>query len=319
VIGRWQEFVFKAVGLLLPAVRQAHEVARQSSGGNNLKQIGVGFHNYADSNGRSPSVQIMAGLEERASYDLYAQYFDQDVADDQQTINPANYGANLFRVVSWATCPSSTNSVVPTACSSGAGKPDAFNTRVGLVTYRENAGVPPTSGAWTQVNGGLTFVRPLGFKHFSDGTSKTVLANECATSVVFTRGGVSFMTANTSGSTYSGSWSPSVADLGTPMASATLKPSGLPNSKVGASFDGAHSEHAGGLFSSLFVDASTKFLPSSTDPDGFLSLLDPQWWRERTFVPNNCQIVQLRRNSLTGCLHHVAGILLQLLHLPTAV
>ena len=42
------------VALLLPAIQAAREAARRSQCTNNLKQYGVGFHNYHDTMTRFP-------------------------------------------------------------------------------------------------------------------------------------------------------------------------------------------------------------------------------------------------------------------------
>ena len=109
------------IALLLPAVQQAREAARRTQCRNNLKQIGLAFHNYHDNHNIlpyttpwwGPTTATMGTNRGWAWSSLILPYIDQAPAYNLINFNdyvptPAMQAAVLKNPIPLATCPSDT-------------------------------------------------------------------------------------------------------------------------------------------------------------------------------------------------------------------
>lgn len=186
------------IALLLPAVQQAREAARRSQCRNNLKQIGLAMHNYAETSQMFP----------KSAYWYYAASYTNNVANAPQRRN-YTWIAMLLPFVEQAPLYKKIDFGAPAWNQSVSGKNLQEYTFTGFLcpsdegfsgsTNRHNVGWSNYAGSegydwWTRpgsnLQGVFTLDQHTRIKDIKDGTSATLAIAECSTRAFEPQAGV---------------------------------------------------------------------------------------------------------------------------------
>lgn len=179
------------IALLLPAVQAAREAARRMQCANNLKQIGVGFHNYADAHkvlpafsyplvspsgsrnnweGPSALVMILPYVEQGTIYQQW-QCFGSWTGNQPAYDNPVNVPLSRTKIATFL-CPS--DSRFPDSAFAGCNYGICSGPGIGW-TGCICAGC---SGNCVLQNGCFRYDLEVSFADIRDGTSNTIMSSE---------------------------------------------------------------------------------------------------------------------------------------------
>jgi len=138
------------IALLLPAVQQAREAARRTQCRNNLKQIGLAFHNYHDSNNIFPPGYFIAPPDQntKSAYVHLLPYIDQAPLYNQINQScPMFIGPTVYPAAALTANEALGRTIIPAfVCPSSTAPPQS------AYTYPANGfgpGVPPQNNTFT--------------------------------------------------------------------------------------------------------------------------------------------------------------------------
>ncbi len=176
------------IALLLPAVQQAREAARRSSCKNNLKQVGLAYHNYHETHLTWPPGHISTNLFGSMTFIL--PFMEQAPLYNTIGFSAPIYGLALNEgavqnIISNYRCPSDGGRDFSTA-GDAAGVVDTLVLDMAHTNYVPNYGVKPLTGAnLTAASAATADGKGIGFqdskikiRDMKDGTSNTIAVGE---------------------------------------------------------------------------------------------------------------------------------------------
>ncbi len=184
------------IALLLPAVQAAREAARRIQCTNNLKQIGLGLHNYISANDTVPPGALLsfnpnkATLITNGSFSAHTRLLP--FMEQQSLFNAANFSVSCFNSttgelingtvlltrVNGFLCPSDTppswlgNGNVPLTTNTAPG--NNYFASIGSTLEFDNSQSVPPNGIFSLVRTG----GPVTLAGITDGTSNTIAFGE---------------------------------------------------------------------------------------------------------------------------------------------
>jgi prepilin-type N-terminal cleavage/methylation domain-containing protein/prepilin-type processing-associated H-X9-DG protein len=277
------------IGLLLPAVQKVREAAARAACENNLKQIGLAFHNYHDAYSMFPSGHVVTGGHYYLNWAIaILPYLEQDSLFKQYdntvpNIDPANATVRVAFVRVY-TCPSDLNANKVFTPDTGADGGTANGIAYRTGSYRGMSGT-----SWNNVNMWAGFVDEVqpniinqpsgrGVLHtdgdsglvgerllsITDGTSTTLLAGERTTRTHPTR--ATFWADSFNLYSLSAGWSQSITLLDDYDACVAAQQDTPNRCKYG--WGSPHD----GVINFVFCDGSVRGLSKGIDMTIFLAL-----------------------------------------------
>jgi prepilin-type N-terminal cleavage/methylation domain-containing protein/prepilin-type processing-associated H-X9-DG protein len=168
------------IGFLLPAVQQAREAARRSQCQNNLRQLALGLHHFADARGHLPSAYEGSGSGPGWSWGAsLLPYLEQQNLHGAAQISAIPFGGGVSPAP--ASPPTQTRLSLFRCPSDPAPALNPVRLEHGLSNYRAVAGPAPlTTFIVDNDYGGSLFQNSrLRLARITDGTANTLALGEC--------------------------------------------------------------------------------------------------------------------------------------------